>query len=110
MPNLLSLGVVGLDAARIAFSKSKIKETAAAVAVVVGVGLLVGSTGDVQAACNPPVFDVCFHKTSGGGWTSDGYVGMDIQFKGKSGQRYEVVWSGLKRLLIIDERGFRFHS
>ena len=100
MPIFKALGAVCLGAASRIF-KSKIKETAAAVVVaVVGVGLLVGSMAGVQAACNPPVFDVCFHKTSGGGWTADGYVGMDIQFKGKSGQRYEVVWYGLKRVLV----------
>ena len=33
-----------------------------AAAVVVGIGLLVGSTAAVQAACDPPVYDVCFHK------------------------------------------------
>ena len=105
MNSFYALIALGLDVFRIAFSKSKIKETAAA--VVVGIGLLVGLTGDVQAACNPPVFDVCFHKTSGGGWSADGYVGMDIQFKSKSGQTYEVVWSGLKRVIVWDWRGPR---
>ena len=108
MNHLYALIALGLDAARIAFSKSKIKETAAA--VVVGVGLLVGSTADVQAACDPPVFDVCFHKTSGGGWTSsDGYVAMDIQFKGDVEKKYEVVWQGLKRLARFSwSRGFYY--
>ena len=79
-----------------------------AASVVVGVGLLVGSTGDVQAACDPPVFDVCFHK-SGGSWTStDGYVGMDIQFKGESGQLYEVVWQGLKRVAVWESGRRRY--
>lgn len=56
-------------------------------AVAVGIGLLAGSTGDVQAACDPPVDDVCFHKLTDGGWTSvDGYAVMDIQFKGQSGK------------------------
>ena len=32
-----------------------------AASAVVGIGLLVGSTGEVQAACDPPVFDVCTH-------------------------------------------------
>ncbi len=88
-------------------SKSKIKETAAA--FVVGIGRLAGSTDEVQAACDPPVFDVRFHKTSGEGWTADSYVGMDIQFKGESGKKYEVVWHGLKRLFIWDwRRGPRY--
>ena len=34
---------------------------------------------------------------------------MDIQFKGKSGKRYEVVWHGLKRLFVWDdEKGFTY--
>ena len=37
----------------------------AAASVIVGIGLLACSTGDVQAACDPPVYNVCFHKTSG---------------------------------------------
>ena len=48
-------------------------------AVVVGIGLLTESIGDVQAACDPPVYDVCFHKLTGRVWTSgDGYAAMDI--------------------------------
>ena len=97
MSNFYSLGAVCLGAAS-RILKFKFEKMAAA--VVVGIGLLVGSTGDVQAACNPPVFDVCFHKTSGGGWSADGRVGMDIQFKSKSGQTYEVVWHGLKRVFV----------
>ena len=73
----------------------------AAVAVI-GIGLLVGSTGEVQAACDPPVFDVCTHKFSGS-WSADGYFAVDIQFKGKSGKKYEVEWHGLKKLFVWEE-------
>ena len=44
-----------------------------AAAVVVGIGLLAGATGDVQSACNPPVYDVCFHKEFGD-WTMAGWA------------------------------------
>ena len=92
---------------RTAHFKVQNKETTAA--VVVGISLLVGSSGDVQSACDPPVFDVCFHKIDGGGWTAgDGYAAMDIQFKGESGEKYEVVWHGLKRLYIWDGKRFRY--
>ena len=67
----------------------------AAAAVVVGIGLLVGSTGEVQAECDPPIFDLCFHKSS---WSSSGYATMWIEFEGDSDELYEVVWHGLKRL------------
>ena len=77
------------------FLKSKIEKAAAA--VVVGIGLLAGSTGDVQAACDPPVYDVCFHKTDGD-FSTDGYVKMEVDFDvpyAKRNQQYEVVWTGL---------------
>ena len=102
MKSFIALIAVGLDAARIAFSKSKIKETAAA--VVVGVGLLVGSTGDVHGQggveCDPPIYDVCFHKSN---WTSAGYATMYVKFDphpppAESGQLYEIVWRGLKKI------------
>ena len=54
MKSYFAMIAYGLDAVRIAFSKSKIKETAAS--VVVGVGLLVGSPAEVHAACDPPDF------------------------------------------------------
>ena len=103
MNSFYALIAVGLDAARIAFSKSKIKETAAA--VVVGVGLLVGSTGAVQAECDPPIFDVCFHKSD---WTSAGHATMFVEFNpppAEPGQLYELRWFGLKRLRNV--RGIR---
>lgn len=101
MNSFYALIAVGLDVFRMAFSKSKIKETAAA--VVVGVGLLVGSTGDVQAACDPPVYDVCFHRDSGD-WTTSGYARMAVEFPVLPPiQSYEVVWHGLKR--FTDFRG-----
>ena len=71
----------------------------AASAVIVGIGLLVGSIGDVQAACNPPIYDVCFHKVDGSGFSVDGTVKLEIEFDvpaSKRNQQYEVVWSGLK--------------
>ncbi len=86
------LGAVCLGAAS-RILKSKIKETAAA--VVVGIGLLVGSTAHVQAACDPPIFDVCFHKSS---WSSSGYATLFVEFNGKSDQLYEFRWNGLKKL------------
>ena len=89
-----ALGAVCLGAASRIF-KSKIKETTAA--VVVGVGLLVGSTADVQAACDPPVFDVCLHK-AGGGWSSSGHATLFVEFNGKLNQLYEFEWNGLKKL------------
>ncbi len=95
--SLYALIAAGLDVVRIAFSKSKIKETAAA--VVVGIGLLVGSTADVQAACDPPVYDVCFHKGDGSSFSIDGHVKLEIEFdvpSSKQNQQYEVVWHGLK--------------
>ena len=73
-----------------------------AAAVVVGIGLLAGSTAAVQAACDPPVFDVCTHSFSGS-WSSDGRFAVDIQFKGKSGKKYEVEWHGLKNLFVWEE-------
>lgn len=66
-------------------SKSKIEKTAAA--VVVRIGLLAGSIGDVQSACDPSAFDVCFHKSSGSWSSSDGYAAMDIEFKGQFGEQ-----------------------
>ena len=99
MNPFIALIAAGLDVVRIAFSKSKIKETAAA--VVVGIGLLVGSTADVQAACDPPVYNVCFHKTDGD-FSTDGYVKLEIEFDvpfGKRNQQYEIVWTGLMYFL-----------
>lgn len=73
-----------------------------AAAVVVGIGLLVGSTGEIhgQGDCDPPVFDVCFHKSN---WTSAGYATMYIEVDlppAESGQRYELVWRGLKKIFV----------
>ena len=85
--------------------KSKIEKTAAAFVVgVVGVGLLVGSTAGVQAACDPPVFDVCFHKS--GSFHSSGYAELLVEFNGKSGQLYEYEWNGLKKLYNPASRRF----
>lgn len=81
------------------------KMKTAAAAVVVGIALLVGSTGEVQAACDPPVYDVCFHK-DGGDWTTSGLARLFLYFDvpwGKTSQLYEVQWNGLKR--IQDSRG-----
>lgn len=70
--------------------------------MVVGIALLVGSTADVlgQAYCDPPINDVCLHKTDG--WSSSGYATMWIDFENlpstKSGQGYEIIWHGLKKL------------
>ena len=67
-----------------------------AAAVVVGIGLLVGSTGDVhvQSNCYPPISDVCLHKE--GRWeSSSGLFAVDIQFDGK---RWQLVRSRLARL------------
>ena len=58
-------------------AKSKIEKTAATVAV--GIGLLIGHIGEVQSACNPPVYDVCFHKR--GDWTTEGGAEMIVDFK-----------------------------
>ena len=99
MPNFYSLGAVCLGAAS-RILKSKLEKTAAA--VVVGVGLLVGSTGDVKAACDPPVYDVCFHKKSGN-WRTGGFVGLAIRFRDPSTeltQLYEFQWNGLKRIVV----------
>lgn len=87
----IALIAAGLDAACIAFSKSKIKETAAS--VVVGIGLLVGSTVDVQAACDPPVYGVCFHKLEGD-WTTAGHAKMIVEFDGLPGKTYHYRFSG----------------
>ena len=103
MFKLISLGAVCLGAAS-RILKSKIKETAAAVAV--GVGLLVGSTADVLGQLSrayPPINDVCFHKESGG-LASSGYARMIVDFEylpfTKSGQTYEIVWHGLKKIQV----------
>ena len=91
MHNFYLLGAVCLGAAS-RILKSKIKETAAA--VVVGVGLLVGSTVGVQAACNPPLRDVCFHKS--GDWTTEGSVEMIVDFhvpSSKHGTTYRITES-----------------
>ena len=77
----------------------------AAAAAAVGIGLLVGSNAAVQAACDPPVFDVCTHSFSGS-WSSDGKFAVDIQFKGKSGKKYEVEWHGLKELFVFEDGWF----
>ena len=69
-----------------------------AAAVVVGIALLAGSTGDVQSSeCDPPIFDLCFHKDN---WQSDGFATMWIEFNGESGKLYEVSWNGLKKLRV----------
>ena len=82
-----------------------------AAAVVVGIGLLVGSTGEVHGQavsyCDPPLFDVCFHKKTGG-WTSSGYAELAIRFDGDSEKLYEIVWKGYKRLWSSEERRFVF--
>ncbi len=70
-----------------------------AASVVVGISLLVGSTGEVQAACDPSVYDVCFHHADSD-WSSSDYATLYVDFdvpSGKSNQCYEVVWHGLKR-------------
>ena len=88
---------------------SESKKTAAAVVVgVVGISLLVGSTADVQAACDPPVYDVCFHKVDGSDFSIDGHVKLEIEFdvpSSKRNQQYEIVWHGLKA--FFDPRTYR---
>ena len=82
-----------------------------AAAVVVGIGLLAGSTAGVQAACNPPVYDVCFHKV-GGDFTTDGRVKMEIEFDvplGKRNQQYEIVWHGYKYYLNYSDGTEHYH-
>ena len=72
----------------------------AAAAVVVGIALLVGSNAAVQAACNPPVRDVCFHKS--GDWTTEGSVEMIVDFhvpSSKRGTTYRIEWWGLRRFV-----------
>ncbi len=76
----------------------------AAAAVVVGIGLLAGSTDEVQAACDPSVYNVCFHA-DGRDWFSSGYATLYVDFdvpSGKSSQYYEVEWNGLKKLFNPD--------
>ena len=73
----------------------------AAAAVVVGIGLLAGSTGDVhaQSNCYPPIFDVCLHNSEGRWESSFGlFEEVEIEFEGKQWQLYEVVWHGLKEI------------
>ena len=68
----------------------------AAAAVVAGIGLLAGSNAAVQAACNPPVYDVCFHKDSGD-WTTAGSVEMIVDFhvpSSKAGTTHRIEWWG----------------
>ena len=70
-----------------------------AAAVVVGIGLLAGSNGEVhgQSVCYPPGFDVCLHKE--GSWeSSSGKFTVEIGLEGKSWQLYEVVCHGLKKI------------
>ena len=47
----------------VSLTKSKIEKTAAA--IVITIDLLIGSIGEIQAACDPPVYDVCFHRDGG---------------------------------------------
>ena len=97
MSYFTALGAVCLGAAS-RILKSKMEKMAAA--VVVGIGLLVGSTGDVQAECDPPIYDVCFHKSN---WTSAGLATMIVAFDpppAEEGQRYEIVWRGLKKIFV----------
>ena len=73
-----------------------------AAAVVVGIGLLVGSTADVlgQFDRDPPISDVSFSK-AGGGWFVPGYATMSVVLDNlpstKDDQLYEFVWHGLKK-------------
>ena len=70
----------------------------AAVVVVVGIALLVGSNAAVQAECDPPIFDVCFHKAD---WSKPGKATMYVEVNlppAESDQRYELVWRGLKKI------------
>ena len=64
-----------------------------AAAIVVGIGLLVGSTADVQAACDLPVYDVCFHKRDND-WSTAGLATMKVEFDGVPGQAYRYQFSG----------------
>ena len=94
MTPYFALIAVGLDAAATRFL-SKIEKTAAAVvAAVVGVVLLVGSTTGVQAACDPPVFNVCFHKYDED-WSTAGTAAMIVEFNGLPGKTYRYQFSGL---------------
>ncbi len=79
MNSFYALIAVGLDAARIAFSKSKIKETAAAVVVgVVGIGLLfapsaVGQTSS-RSFLSPYVNSIEVHNHSSAGFS----ISLDV--------------------------------
>ena len=86
----ISLIAVGLDAASSRFS-SKTEKTAAA--AIVGIGLVVGSTADVQAACDPPGYDVCFHKRDND-WSTAGLATMIVEFDGIPGKTYRYRFSG----------------
>ena len=79
------------------------KMKTAAAAVIVGIALLVGSNGEVQAECDPPLYNVCFHKSD---WTSADTATMFVDFDpppAESGQLYEIVWRGLKKIHGVGE-------
>lgn len=111
MKSYFALIAVGLDAAATRFSSKIEKTTASVAAAFVGIGLLAGSISEVQAACDPPVYDVCFHKLWGD-FTSSGNVKLEIEFDvpySKRNQRYEVVWHGYKHFFDYSTGTDHFH-
>ena len=94
MNPLYALIAVGLDAARIAFSKSKIKETAAAVVVgVVGIGLLlapsaVGQDTSSRSFLSPYINSIEVHNHGSAGFSISLDVGAGWEAFGGSGFCY----------------------
>lgn len=89
-PQLVGIGILP--------AKKAVSATASAVAV--GIGLLAGSAAAIQAACDPPIYDVCFHAEEEIG-SSEDFVRMPFEFdvlSDKSNQLYEIIWCGLKKL------------
>ena len=103
MKSLYALIALGLDAARIAFSKSKIKETAASVVVgVVGVGLLfapsaVGQTSS-RSFLSPYVNSIEVHNEGSAGFSISLDVGSGWEAFGGAAFCYPVPDSDPKRV------------
>ena len=109
MNSFYALIAVGLDAARIAFSKSKIEKKAvsAVAAAVVGVGLLCLPIESVQAnhgqSSVPIVSEVI---VDGYDFFSDGFFDMEVVHSSGSGAQWatpKYCWSGV----IYDPRTFQ---
>ena len=93
MNQLFALIAVGLDAARIAFSKSKIKETAVVVVGVVGIGLLfapssVGQTSS-RSFLSPYVDSIEVHNHGSAGFSISLDVGSGWEAFGGSDFCYQ---------------------